>query len=370
MMKKRISGKLSLGFIALLLLGMGYLALISYTGTSTPFLLVRGTSMEPALHAGDLLIVKDRPAAEIQEGDVVVFRVPADVRERLKMPANAVHRILGVASENSELAFVTKGDNSDVDPFNVPVSAVRGVVVKNLGPWGRPILFLTDRSVLLFLGLPLLTFVFIVLAVLGLGPNEKGEIPAPATGGLGRRFFKDFGRPLDRLTSAVSKYGVHLQSHTSIVKRMAGTSSGLQDAVLQQNEILVELAEVVRDLKYAQGQDDEQPAAQQQGASAELKQAVQRQNEVLANLAAVVMDLNGKTNGSGRPRKAQASSNGGNGRLRKAQASSNGGNGRTRKAQASSNGGNGVRRKNGHAASAESRTNINNDRPAAGFKIP
>ena len=189
------------------------------------------------------------------------------------MPAAAVHRVIGIEGEKGELAFVTKGDNSDVDPFKVPASAVRGAVVKNLGPWGRPILFLTNRAILLILGLPILTFALIVLATLWMTPSEKGQVSGAAPTAKRANSATDaagaipraIGLPLDRLTSAVSKYGVHLQSHTSIVKRMAGSSDRLEEAVHQQNEVLAELAAVVREMKYYQGQNGEQVKPQAPG---------------------------------------------------------------------------------------------------------
>jgi len=251
--------KFNLTLVALLLLWTGYLGLMQFLSTSSPFVVVRGTSMEPTLHAGDLLLSRGASPTEVQVGDVIAFEVPPDAQERLKMPATAAHRVIGIEAHQGQLVFVTQGDNSAVDPFHVPSSAVRGVVVKNLGPVGWPLLFLTNRSVWLYLGLPILVFVLIVLATLWLSPREKREAPAPATTTVVRTLPRHIGMPLDRLTSAISSYGVHLQSHTSIIERMAGTSDGLEEAIRQQNEILVELAAVVRELKYYRGHNGEEP---------------------------------------------------------------------------------------------------------------
>ena len=261
MMKTPRLEKLNKGLVALLLFGMSYLGLMLFLGTSSPFLLVSGTSMEPTLHTGDLLLNKSVAPTEIKVGDVIAFEVPSEVQQRLSMPPKATHRVVGIEGENGQMVFVTQGDNSDVDPFKVPSSMVRGVVVKNLGPLGWPILLLTNKTLLLFLGIPILTFALIVLATLWLSPSGKSEAPAPkrasarATKDAGGLLPKHVGIPLDRLTSAVSTYGVHLQSHTSIIKGMAGSSEGLKEAVQQQNEILVELASVVREMKYYQGQN-------------------------------------------------------------------------------------------------------------------
>ncbi len=142
-------------------------------GTSSPFLIVRGTSMEPTYHSGDLLLAKNIAGTEIEVGAVVAFDIPAEAQERLRMPPTAAHRVLRIEGDQGQLVFITKGDNSDVDPFKVPPDLVRGVVMKNLGPLARPIFFLTDKTVLLFVGLPVLTFVVILLAALWLTPKKS-----------------------------------------------------------------------------------------------------------------------------------------------------------------------------------------------------
>ncbi len=252
----------NLTLVALLLTGAGYLGLMLLLGTSSPFLVVRGTSMEPAFHAGDLLVNKAIPPTQIQVGDVIVFGVPADARERLKMPSNAVHRVVGIEGKMGELVFITKGDNSGVDPFQVSPSAVGGVVVKNLGPVARPILFLTDRTVLLYLGLPLLIFISIVLATLWLSPKEKGATPSLGTVAAADTPPVDIERALSGLASAVAEYGVHLQSHTEVVMNLGEASRDLRQSVHQQGE-----------------------------ASRDLRQSVQQQNEILSQLEGVVGDL-------------------------------------------------------------------------------
>ncbi len=269
MKKRSLIGRLNMSLIALLLLGMGYLGLMLFLGTSSPFLLVRGTSMEPTLHAGDLLLTRSVPVGEINAGDIISFRVPDDAQERLKMPANAVHRVMGIDGEKGQLVLVTKGDNSDVDPFKVQSGAVHGVVVKNLGPVGRPILLLTNllanRAMLLLVGLPILTFVLIVLASLWMAPNKSPEHPLPGSAALAETSPAEINNAIEKLAVAVAEYGAHLQSHTAVVKHLAGTSDGLEQAVHQQNEVLAGLAEVVRELNGQNGRDGSASKAQASG---------------------------------------------------------------------------------------------------------
>ena len=277
-MKKGVQiGKLNLGLVALLLLGIGYLGLMLFTGSTKPFMVVRGASMEPTFHSGDLLLRKSVVAGEVQVGDIIAFKVSPDERERLKMPANAVHRVVGIEGEGGELAFETKGDNSDVDPFKVSASAVHGVVLKNLGPLGRPFLFLSNPGVLLFLGLPILTFVVIVLASLWLTPTGR-EVKE---GGVGEVVPGEIGKALGGLRGAIVEYGTHLRSHTAVVKHLAGTSEGLEQAVQQQRD-----------------------------SSGELKQAIHQQNEVLGDLTAVVRELKAQTTSDGKRMRTQSSPNG------------------------------------------------------------
>ena len=54
---------------------------------------------------------------------------------------------------------------------------------------------------------------------------------------------------LGSLTSAVAEYGTHLMSHTAVVKNMAGSSEALHAAINQQNEVLADLAAVVKELR-------------------------------------------------------------------------------------------------------------------------
>ncbi|MEE9248978.1 MAG: signal peptidase I [Dehalococcoidia bacterium] len=323
-------GGLNIALVTLLLLGMGYLGLVLFLGTSSPFMLVRGTSMEPTFHTGDLLLSRSVSPTEIEVGDVIAFSVPAEERERLNLPSTAVHRVVGIEGEQGQLTFVTRGDNSALDPFKVPSSAVRGAVVRNLGPLGRPILFLTNRGVLLFLGLPILTFALIVLATLWLAPSEKREAlvamtkakPRPkkrrrvgsATAAAGTPP-GDLSKSLGIFATSMADYGVHLQSHTAVVKNLGETSHDLKRAVRQQshnslqlslavqrqNEVLTDLEDVVREMK-GPTRDDDLPDLKK--VVRELRTQAKKGEEVDAQASG-----NGaKTNGKGQ--KARASGNG------------------------------------------------------------
>ena len=249
--KRGLLGKLNLTVIALLL-GVAYLALMIALGTSSPVLVAQGTSMEPGIHAGDLLLNKHVSPENIKVGDTIVFDIPEDYQKRLGLPAKVAHRVIEINGNDGQLFFVTKGDNSDIDPYEVPASRVRGVVITNLGLLGRPIQFLSNRTVMIFLGVPIVSFVLIVMFALWALPKDAPETDPSRMEGALPTLPLGVGLTLDRLTAAVGEYGTHLKSHTSIVRGMAGASEGLEEAVRQQNEVLAELTEVVRDMRARQ----------------------------------------------------------------------------------------------------------------------
>jgi signal peptidase I len=85
---------------------------------------VSGSSMEPALKAGDLVIVHRRDRVEVR--DIVLYR------EQGHGPV--LHRVIGRGADGS---FRTKGDaNSVADRTPIPESAVVGPV-RAIVPVGR-----------------------------------------------------------------------------------------------------------------------------------------------------------------------------------------------------------------------------------------
>ena len=183
--------RVKLGLVALLIVGMGNLGLVLFLGTFTPFLVVNGTSMEPTYHAGDLLLNKRPPEAEIKVGDVIAFDVPSDALGELNVPHVVTHRVIGMELSKGQMVFITQGDNNTVvDPYQVPPSLVRGVVLKNLGPVGRPFLFLADEKAGVvelrpsLLGVPLWQFlpllvIALLLACLGIKLLTAAKRRAP-----------------------------------------------------------------------------------------------------------------------------------------------------------------------------------------------
>jgi len=51
-----------------------------------PFMAVFGTSMEPELHAGNLILIEGVSSSDVEVGDIIVFTIPSAVREHYNYP--------------------------------------------------------------------------------------------------------------------------------------------------------------------------------------------------------------------------------------------------------------------------------------------
>lgn len=107
---------------AALLLAIAAAGTLAFTARRSPdgiptvlghkVLAVVSGSMEPAIHTGDVIIVKPMaPDQEVRDGDIVTYRVHE------KPDMLVTHRVVGTVKVNGEpVAYVTKGDaNPDKD---------------------------------------------------------------------------------------------------------------------------------------------------------------------------------------------------------------------------------------------------------------
>jgi len=88
-------------------------------GGPATYVIVRGVSMEPTYHDGDLVIVRHRPTYKV--GDIVAYTIPAgDVGGGLSV----IHRIVG---GSLDAGFTTKGDNNaESDPWRPTPGQIEG----------------------------------------------------------------------------------------------------------------------------------------------------------------------------------------------------------------------------------------------------
>ncbi|HEY7873568.1 MAG TPA: signal peptidase I, partial [Actinomycetota bacterium] len=123
------NGKRYLGGAALAAAALaGYLLIgPSQLGGPVTYVAVTGTSMQPHLHTGDLVIVRKAPQYNV--GDVVAFR-------NSQLRSTVLHRIIGVEDGR----FVLQGDNNDfVDTYRARPEDIVGRKWLVLGKAGKVI---------------------------------------------------------------------------------------------------------------------------------------------------------------------------------------------------------------------------------------
>lgn len=128
-------------------------------------LTVLSGSMEPTIHVGDIVVVRQIPAASARVGDIVTFRDPTDADKLI------THRVRKVSLADGVVAFETKGDaNSSIERWKVGNDGTIGLVMYRVPKLGY-ILFYVHGT----LGRLLL----VVLPALLLGGYEIWRIWSP-----------------------------------------------------------------------------------------------------------------------------------------------------------------------------------------------
>jgi signal peptidase I len=141
----------------------GFFAILRFSmNTETPLVVVTSGSMETYISRGDLLVIKDVPAADIKngtiagkEGDVILYDSHGVWSSPISEPI--VHRVVGkyIDNKTGKYMFITKGDaNADTDPpdwagiieIHVPEDKILGVVVGIIPAVGHVKIFLEDNS--------------------------------------------------------------------------------------------------------------------------------------------------------------------------------------------------------------------------------
>lgn len=115
---------------------------------AVPFMAIQGTSMEPELKTGDLVLIEEVSPSEVEVGDIIVYTVPAVVREAYDYPEVVAHRVVSVYTTESGTTFRTKGDNvAAEEPFVVRAEDLKGQVSKRIPYIGFPLLFFAGAKV-------------------------------------------------------------------------------------------------------------------------------------------------------------------------------------------------------------------------------
>jgi signal peptidase len=242
------------------------IAFLSVRG-SLPFMPIFGTSMEPTLKSGALLMIDPVDPKDVKVGDIIVYNVPSMVREYYNYPPTVSHRVIQIMTVPS-LGFRTKGDNTGEDPFTIGPNDIRGTVGKQIPYLGLPLLFFQSQQGVMF------AIIAIALLALFLYGGEIGR----GGGWLHRGIFspvineeKRANRMLSRkieatekkmdsteqallkFSAAVTEYAKHLSSHTSAIQGLSEASHELKKGAAEQNRVLAAIMDNV--VKTSQKQE-------------------------------------------------------------------------------------------------------------------
>lgn len=227
---------------------------LSIRGTM-PFIPIFGSSMEPTLQSGNLLMVEPVNPRDIKVGDIIVYTVPPAVRDYYNYPPTVAHRVKEVWTQPS-LSFRTHGDNTGEDPFTIRPQDIRGAVGNQIPYLGLPMLFFQSQQGMIFtiVALGLLAF-FLYGPELGRGGSfiHRG-IFAPVIREE-KRASREIARKieatetkmsatedaLEKFAGAVAEYAQHLASHTSAIQGLSEASHELKRGAAEQNKVLAAL---------------------------------------------------------------------------------------------------------------------------------
>lgn len=229
---------------------------LSIRGTM-PFIPIFGSSMEPALQSGGLLMIEPIDAKEIKVGDIIVYSVPHMVREYYNYPPVVAHRVIEVKTE-PRLGFRTKGDNTGEDPFTIRPQDLKGTVGDQIPFIGLPLLFFQSTQGFIFVIVALALLAFFLY---GGELNQGGRILhrgifAPVINEekrsnrlLTRKIeateqkMSSTEQALEKFASAIELYAQHLSSHTSAIQGLSEASHELKRGAAEQNQVLIRLVE-------------------------------------------------------------------------------------------------------------------------------
>ncbi|MBN1177529.1 MAG: signal peptidase I [Dehalococcoidales bacterium] len=241
-------------------------AFLSVRGT-LPFMPIFGSSMEPTLNSGGLLMINplDSPR-DIKVGDIIVYNVPSMVREYYNYPPTVAHRVIKIL-EAPSFSFRTAGDNTGEDPFTIRPQDLRGTVGSQIPYLGLPLLFFQSQQGVIFVIIALaLLAVFLYGGEIARGGGfiHRG-IFAPvineekrANRALSRKIesteakMTNTEQALEKFASAVAEYAQHLASHTSAIQGLSEASHELKRGAAEQNRVLMSLVQNMGNIRPIQ----------------------------------------------------------------------------------------------------------------------
>lgn len=254
--------KLSIFTMVLFAVVVLYSGIAVYSGTFLPIRLVRGTSMEPNLVAGDLIVLKNVPFSSLAVGDIIAYRTPDIARKSTGTPRAILHRIIDIESSSNGRVLTTKGDNSDPDPWPITEDIFRGMQVTRI-PWvGKPVVFIMSPKGLIFLSIGTLITLLYFPAMMIFHmtvlkkPETSEETLVDESTAIARTDTPDLTSTpgtefattvqtlateqhqirgsLDELSNSINAYASNIGTQTEIVHNITGMTDMLKNMVLAQ----------------------------------------------------------------------------------------------------------------------------------------
>jgi signal peptidase len=218
-----------------------------------PFTPVFGSSMEPGLKSGSLLVIKPVDAADVKEGDIIVCNVPSHIRENYNYPPIIAHRVVEVESDQHGLWLQTKGDNASDDPFLIRAQDIRGTFGYQIPYLGLPLLLFQSGLGTTFVVIAILLLAILLYAneiCLGIGRLFRTVLIPTIQENLRTNIvlshrFEGTEKALDSFASAMQLYAQHMASHTSAIRGLSDASQALKGSAIEQNRILGHLTKTI-----------------------------------------------------------------------------------------------------------------------------
>ena len=223
-----------------------------------PFMPVFGTSMEPELQAGNLIIIDTKiDPSEVKKGDIIVYSIPTAIQDFYNYPPIVAHRVIDVRDTDFGTAWRTKGDNAGEDPFTVRTRDLRGTVGHKIPFLGFPLLFLQSQQGLIFIITALSLFALYLYANdLSRGGQKihrglfapvieeslRGSQTIAQRMDNSEKVMETTQQALSSFATAIAEYAEHLKSHTSAIQGLSEASQELKRGAAEQNKVLERIA--------------------------------------------------------------------------------------------------------------------------------
>jgi len=217
--------------------------LFIFISTSHSFMVIASGSMKPTLKVGDMVLIDSTTAEQRKVGDIIDYKVPSTFQKLYGYPASICHRIINIQQTTDGLAFRTKGDATNQDPFLVVPENVIGKETSAIPYVGYPIAFVESRSGIIMVGGLILLILFYKKGdnitqgaqkfrgvVFGVSTSEFNFFQKEQQQQM-REMNQHVTVSMDKFSTAMAEYAKHLESHTTAVKSLARAAVHL-DAVV------------------------------------------------------------------------------------------------------------------------------------------